>query len=272
MDKTLREYLTIADNIHEYLDKYFICLSNKIIEEKIIELQSNIKTIQSVAYQLANVSNIATRELIKRSKPITKPINPYPTDEDIGILRSLNPSEHKEIIKGINVPIKKVKSITDIPISSLYYVENIKQYAINIEGIIIKGNIGNIVDYQVENSVKCEYGADCKSILRNIKCSYYHDPEDYIKHNLEVPDTIKNFTVGSWVYSKSHKPKTYFARHVGSRDRLIQDLRTLKLVQYREEISNRESQLIHDLLIYLILNSKGLLERYKPWKKMPVNI
>ena len=50
---------------------------------------------------------------------------------------------------------------------------------------------------------------------------------------------------------------------------MIYDLNTLKRVQYREEITNREGQLIHDLLIYMILNARGLLERYPHWKHMP---
>lgn len=270
MDKTLRDYLKHADDVYEYFEKYFVCLSDKQIEEKIIEIQSNIKTIQTVAYQLANVSNIATRALNKRSKPITKPVDPYPSNEDVGILRSLNPIESKELIKGISIPVKTVDCINDIPIGNLYYVENIKQFAINIAGIIIKGNLGNIVDYRADNSAKCEYGIECKSFKRKTQCSYYHDPEDYIKLGLPVPEITKNFTVGSWIYSKTKTPKTYFARHVGSKDKLLYDLSTIKRVQYREEISNRECQLIHDLLIYLVLNSKGLLERYVPWKKMPV--
>ncbi len=271
MDITLRDYLKSADNTLDYLEKYFSILTSKQIEEKITELQSNIKTIQTVAYQLANVSNIATRALHKRNKNTTlKPIDPYPTDKDLGILKSLNPVESKELVKGISVPVKTVEFTTDIPESSLYYVNETKQYAVNIAGIIIRGDLGNIVEYQCENSAHCEYGIDCNSFKTKKQCPYYHQPEDYIKQKLPVPERTKNFTAGSWLYSKTKTPRTYFTRHIGSRDRLIFDLNTIRTVQYREEIANREGQLIHDLLIYLVLNSRGLLDKYKPWKKIPI--
>jgi len=265
MDRTLRDYLNHADECHEQLEKYFAGLTSKQVEDKILEMQANIKTIQAVAYQIANISNIASRALSKRSKYVHKFIDPLPNENDCGVLRSMYPIESKELVDGIQIPVKTIDSAKDIPIAHIYYVNDIKQYAINIEGIVIKGNLGNIVNYQIENSVRCEYGIECKSFKKNIKCKYYHDPEDYIKCNMQVPDNTKNFTVGSWIYSKTKTPRTYFARHIGSKDNLIHDLNTIKRVQYREEIANREGQLIHDLLIYLVLNSKGLLERYIPW-------
>lgn len=268
MDKTLKEYLKQADNTHEFLDNFCIALSPKLLEEKILELQSSIKILQSISKRIADVSNIATR-ILRHKKTIDKQtekfIDPYPTSEDHGILRTLYPEEKKQIVKDIQIPTKVVEKISDIPISNLYYVKELKQYAININGIIIKGNLGNIVNYKDKFTNRCEYGTECRSFKKHVSCPYYHDPEDYIKNGKEVPDIERNFTAGSWMYSKTKTPKTYFCRHLGSKNRLIYDLQTIKKVQYREEISNREGQLIHDLLIYMILNSKGLLERYPHW-------
>ncbi len=267
MDQSLRDYLKQADIVHEYIDKFCVILTPKQLEEKVIELQSSIKTIQAVAKRIADISNIVTRVLNKKTstKIINKYIDPYPTEEDHGTLRTLFAEEKKQIAKDISIPVKIVENISDIPISNFYYINSLKQYAININGIIIKGNLGNIVDYKDKFSSRCEYGAECKSFKKNMLCSYYHDPEDFIKNGKPIPDIERNFTTGSWIYSKTKTPKTYFCRHVGSKNRLIYDLNTLKRVQYREEISNREGQLIHDLLIYMILNSKGLLERYPHW-------
>lgn len=278
MDITLREYLKLADDSHEYIDKFCIALSVDKLESKIQELQASIKNIQSVAKRMADVSNIATR-ILNRKKASTrtyakpnKVIDPYPTEFDHATLRTIYPEKNIEIVDGINIPIKTVNALSEIPVTNIYYVENIKQYAINVNGIILKGNLGNLVEYQTENSARCEYGVECKSFKKNIKCTYYHDPEDFIKHDLPVPDIPRSFTIGSWLYSKNRNPRTYFTRHLGSKDRLIYDLHNLKKVQYREEISNREGQLIHDLLIYLILNSKGLLERYPHWKCVSTKI
>ena len=278
MDRTLRSFLQQADDLHESLEKYCVALTAEQIEEKVLELQSAMKTIQSVVYQMANVSNIATRVANRKRKTKAKNetsdrpvIDPYPTEHDIGTLRSVNPQESKEIMTGITIPIRTVATAKEIPVSNLYYVEEMKQYAINIEGIILRGDLCNITDYQTELSAVCEYGISCKSFQKHTKCPYYHDPSDYIYHKQEIPTSRRNFTIGSWIYSKKKTPKTYFTRHLGSRDRLMYDLATLKRVQYREEIYNREGQLIHDLLIYMILNSKGLLERYPHWQKIPKN-
>lgn len=272
MDRTLRSFLQQADDLHDYLEKFCVALSVEQIESKIYELQAGIKTIQTVAYQMANISNIANRLVIRKrrtrrnnmaemvKKSLT--IDPHPTDADIGTIRTMYPVESREIIKGVKIPIKIVETSREIPVANLYYVKDIKQYAFNLEGIVVRGDLCNIVDYQKERSAKCEYGHNCKSFKNKTECPYYHDPDDYIFHGLPVPDQPRNFTVGSWIYSKKKNPSTYFTRHLGSKDRLIFDLNTLKRIQYREEISNREGQLMHDLLIYMILNSRGLLERY----------
>lgn len=285
MDNSLRSFLQQADSFHEYLEKYCITMSADQIEQKVTELHSSIKTIQAVAYHLANIANIGTRvvnrkrkskksDIVEVIKEMTskKYLDPYPSDLDIGTIRSLNPLESIEVIKNIRVPIVRVNTSKDIPVSNLYYINDVKQFAINVEGIVIRGDIGNIVKYQTEQSAECEYGVNCKSFKKKSKCKYYHDPTNYIYHNLPIPDNTRNFTVGSWIYSKKKMPKTYFTRHVGSRDSMVHDLDNLKKIQYREEIYNREGQLIHDLLVYMILNSKGYIKKYEQWKHMPRTI
>lgn len=272
MNNTLKDYLKQADDAHEYLDKFCIALSTETLEEKILELQIAIKNIQSVAKRIADVSNIATRILnrkkaTKRNTSVksSKVIDPYPSEFDHVTLRTLYPEKEVTIVNNISVPVKIVETLSDIPVTYMYYIPKLNQFALNVNGVILKGNLGNLVEYQTENSARCEYGVECRSFTKKIKCPYYHDPEDFIKHNLPVPDDVRSFTIGSWLYSKNRNPRTYFTRHLGSKDSLSYDLHNLKKVQYREEISNREGQLIHDLLIYMILNSKGLLERYPHW-------
>jgi hypothetical protein len=269
MDKTLRDYLKLADDTHDYLDKFCVALSPAQLDTKILELQSAIKIIQSVAKRIADVSNITTRLINKKrhfEKSKTKYIDPYPTSNDSAVLRTLYPETSVHIDTNINIPAKIVQDISEIPVSNLYYVEPLKQFAINVDGVVIKGNLGNIVEYKKENSARCEYGSECKSFTKNIECPYYHDPEDFIKHNKEVSDKTRNYTAGSWIYSRNKNPSTYFARHLGSRDKLLFDLNTLKKVQYHEEISNREGQLIHDLILYQILHNRGLLCKYPHWQ------
>jgi hypothetical protein len=273
MNKTLKDFLKHSDEFHDYIEKFCIILSVETIEEKMLELQAEIKTIQAVAKRMADVSNIAARIITrkKQEKKIntknTKFIDPYPSERDHATLRNIYPDSIKKISPTIDLMVKYVPNIEDIPVTNLYYVENLKQFAVNINGIIIKGNLANIVEYQTEKSARCEYGIECKTFIKDSKCKYYHEPEDYIKLKREPIEEMRNFTVGSWLYSKTKKCKNYFTRHIGNYANLEYDLNTLKKVQYREEIDNREGQLIHDILIYMILNTKGFLEKYPHWIK-----
>ena len=268
MDLTLRDYLSKADDMHNQMFKFGIALSSDKLSANINTLRKYIKNIQAVSKRMADVSNIINHVLnIKNNKLNIQYVDPYQTTNDHAVLRTMYPSDKDkiQITEYTTLPIRTIESPSDIPISYLYYIKSHKQYAINIAGVIIKGTLGNIVDYKTTQSARCEYGIKCKSFEKNIKCQYYHDPEDYIKFGKDVPTIIRNFTVGSWMYSKNRKPKKYFTRHIGSLDTLDFDIKQLKRISFREEISTREGQLMHDLLIYMISHSHGLLERYPSW-------
>lgn len=272
MNKTLSEILENTDRLHNKVIKYGIGLSNEFLENNIIHLQKEIKNIQAIAKHMADISNLCNRFLIQRDKQISinKCIETYPRYTDHAVISLHNTDTSMTIIDDIKFPIKIVNRIEDIPQNiSLYYIENLKQYAISINGIIIKGNLANICHYKCEKSARCEYGIECKTFLKNRKCNYYHEPEDYIKLGWTPPtNERRNFTVGNWIYSgvkKDLKKNPYYTRHVGSADCLIQDMKLLTQLQYRDEIFNRESQLMHDVLIYLILAHKGFVEKYSYW-------
>jgi len=270
MDKTLREYLAIADDMLTAIHTTGIAIKTDNLERSNKELKLYIKNIQAITKRMADVANIYNRAVLHRKKQgITKQINTYPTENDHAVLRLYEPIEKKNIVADIALPIKTVEKCCEIPVSNIYYVNELKQYVINVAGVNIKGNLANINKYKTAGSARCEHGIQCKSFKNSTTCNYYHDPEDYIKLKLPVPDNnTRTFTTGSWFYSKNKNPRTYFTRHIGSKDSLIYDLHTLKSIQYIEEVYNREGQLMHDLLMYMILHSEGLLERYPHWQKM----
>lgn len=287
---TIQDFIELGNNTREYLEKYFALLSNDVVYEKINELQACIKTLQAVSYKLADVSNTATRAVNYRklqlnATSVKKFIDPYPTEFDIGtILFNQNPTK-KTLVPEIELPVKYVENITEIPTSHLYYVKSLNSYAINVEGINLVGNLGNITSYQSKKTSICEYGTDCRSFKNNVNnsilqtkstneeneikepCKYYHDPRDFIFHNVPVlTDSSRNFTPGSWIYSnKINKKSNYFTRHVGNGETLNHDINQLKRISYKEEVITREHQLIHDLLVYLALISKNMVEKHKKW-------
>jgi len=271
MDTTLREYLAMADESHDYVDKFGVAIPVDKINERVTQLHIAIKNMQSVAKRLADVANVINQLALqkKTTKSMSSAVDPYPTENDHAVLRTTEPETHRTILDKIKIPVKTVNELKEIPVNHIYYVKELKQYAINVAGTVIKGNLGNIVNYQTECTARCEYGVKCKSFDRGEPCKYYHDPEDFIARGKEVPDRVRNYTAGSWIYTKNKRSKkTYFARHVGNRETMLYDLAMLRRLQYREEIANREGQLIHDLLTYMILHSKGMLERYPHWGTM----
>ena len=264
MDTTLRQILTKSDQIHNYVCQYGIALNTSVLEEHINTLQADIKTIQSVAKRLADTSNIINQLVLISKKKISY-INPYPDKYGHSVLK-FNDNEQKEVIPQVSIPVETVPDIEYIPDSKLYYVEKYKQYAVNIAGITLKGNLGNILSYGEKATDTCDYGATC-SKLSSGECCFYHPPEDYIKAKLPVKNVIRNFTPGSWVYSRDKNMKNHFCRHVGSKDTLLTDLKQFKSLIYKKEVATREEQIIHDLLIYLILVKKGYIEKYRKWYK-----
>jgi hypothetical protein len=260
MDITLREYLAAADAIHQKIEMCGVILKPRELEQYVNQLQTGIRTIQSIAKRMADISNIANEIILyKKEGAAVKTINTYPSENDHATISTLYADEFKEPHPGIKVPVKVVKTLAQIPKQHLYYVENIKSYAVNIGGVCLRGGLANYSHYQEPYTARCEYGTQCKNIAL---CKYYHEPEDYLRLHLEVPDRPRNFTIGSYIYSKKKTPSAYFTRHIGGKSTLEEDFLTLKQVQFREEIATREGQLIHDLLIYMMLHSKGLLERY----------
>lgn len=261
MDQTLEQFMKLADDTETFIQKYAIGVNLRLLEEKILKLQSSIRTIQAVAVRLANVSNVCTKIKRARSKieDIPKFIDPYPKTGDYTVLRTLYAKDTQAITKRTKLPVVRVESPEDIPVHPLYYIEKFKQFAINVNGVILRGNIGNIEDYQGHKTARCEYGSCCKS-LQN--CKYYHDPTDYKDNYVEQ---VRNFTVGSFIFTRNNNPKTYYARHIGSLDTLEQDIAKLKTRQFRDEINTRQDQLMHDLLILMVLHSLGYLEEYPHW-------
>lgn len=266
--KSLEEYMKLADDAEDFIHKYAISANISTIDDKILQLQSSIKTLQAVAIRLANVSNVCTKIRKLRTKFDT-PMNyvdPYPKSGDHTIIRTMFPKDTQEITKHTKLPVVRVETPEDIPVHPLYYVESMKQFAVSINGIILRGNIGNIEEYQSEKTARCEYGKECKCLTTG--CKYYHDPKDYIDKKIPIIHQLRNFTTGSFLYTRNLNSKTYYARHIGSLNTLEIDIARLKKRQFREEINTRQDQLMHDLLILLILHSLGYLEDYPHWPKL----
>lgn len=292
MDITLRDYLAAADSIQNNVIKANMRAED--LSRDMISLRTGIKMIQAVAKKMADVSNMIQQVIDYSNHQYTR-IDPYPRSDSHAVVRYLYPEEERPVSythANIKLNVKSVRDTPDIPTSALYYIKDLDQFAININGVVIKGNVGNVADYGSERTAWCEYGTCCKAFQNaiqgrsadksadksakesarpksNFACHYYHPPEDYIRAGAPIEkyhEAHRNFTAGSWITANTlnaKKQSKHFMRHIGSLDTLASDLHTMQKRQYHDEVATREDQLIHDLLIYMILIRNGYVERYR---------
>ena len=284
MDKsmTIKDMLALTDKIYSETDNYAIFLSCDHLEQRVLSLQSMIKDIQAVARHMADVSNEINQILLfkkRHMQPVRKPIlqltkleentggylvadlltnkhiDPYPKESDHTVVRFKYAEETREISPGVSIPIKTVETPSKIPISHMYYIKSLNCYAININGVIIKGDLCDILPYGSSKTAMCSYDLTCK---KRSTCQFYHSDEK----------TKRAFTPGSWIYNNvaaRERPSKYYTRHVGDGKSLLIDLKLMSKSHYNNEVLTRECQVIHDLLIYIAMTSHGLVDDYKPW-------
>lgn len=251
MDNNIFNYVDKANILLKKIIECGVCLPQETIKNDLDTLYSDIRTLQTLSGRLAYIANI----YIKFLKDKKELISTLPKKNDhISLLSHL---KNKTIINenGIEIKIQAetVDNIHDIPSSKLYYVKSLDEYAVNINGLIIKGNLLNIMNKPSVNSKLCEKREKCKDIKT---CSYYHPPEDYIRNDLPLDPSPRNVSPINWLYDKK-KP---FTRKIGGRNTLLKDIQT-----YNKKEDFRQSQLIHDILIYNILHSNQLLPNYEYW-------
>jgi len=262
MDNTLSDFLKKSDTISNKLYTKGICLQSDEISDYIKTLYKDIKMIQSISRRLADVANMC-KEFIpnKDINTITK-VDPLPTAEDHSISRCYMKTEKKSLVDDLTINVNVVNSIDLIPVSNLYYVNDINQFAVNINGIVIKGNLAIIKNKKSKKSKQCSHGIKCDQIKNN-KCLYYHPPDDYKKLSLKIPEDNRVFSPSSWVYN-GNKNKKYI-RKLGGKNTIVEDLKYIKKTNDFNELFNREGQLIHDILLYNILHQEKMLVKYSYW-------
>ncbi len=238
-------------------------VSTKYLEEKAAQLQSIIKTIQIISRRLADIANIVNQVLYLKSKKFHAFIDPYPYPGEHGCLIGACDAK-KEVVPGLSLPVSIVNDEKEIPSRvNLYYIAATNQFAMQLNGYIISGNIGNLSQDKLSTAA-CTYGSKCKNLLKHGKCSFHHENADYKQLQLKEPkNNFRNFTYGSWIYSRNKKGSY---RHVGNRDTLIEDLANTKNSDYTQELRTREAQLMHDVLVYLSMIQFGMSHKFPDWK------
>jgi hypothetical protein len=180
-----------------------------------------------------------------------------------------------------NTILCKNYDISNIINNNIYYIQDINQYCIKINNMILRGNIGNIYMKQmltqnnlITNIFICNKFNECKNILNNEVCKFYHDPLELLKlkdkniisdafYKKQISNT-KNFINTSWMYYNSFKNKrNKHMRNFGSKAYLKYDIDYMKISKDKSimmDIENFKLQVMHDILILLSLHDNKLFE------------
>lgn len=285
-DLNLKEILDDANEIQKKINyvenltmlKTLSPISDKEIFDDIQKVALMIKKTQAVTKKLVNIYNYCNNSFRKKIKYFKKEqdyIDPYPKNTDWLHIhkKNINKENSEEVVPGIPIRVEKVETIENIPHMPLYWVKTLNQFAFNLNGVVFRGNIGNIYFDRINQEKKhnvynCSFRVKNKNICNhtvNKKCKYYHDPltSKSIHSN---PECIRNFINSSFLYT--NQPKTFknkYMRHIGNRKTLKEDLEIMQLHNsrgtYKEEIDIRQAQSIHDVLIILAMNQYDLLEQ-----------
>ena len=283
MDLTLKQIIEKVDDIHIQVNKLDIVMNFNKIKAYLLELKNLEKQIGAVYMKVSNISHICCNK--KNTCIDVKNTNETYSDNDWTYLnRSNTPySLSKNIANNIAINVKIVKNINEIPNTPLYWVSELNQFAFHINGVILRGNIGNIYNQthiksniSTNQTIICNHRNECKNLQMDKVCKFYHDPiellsaldekiitkETFIKYK----SLSRNFINTSWLYTDlPHHKKNIMMRHFGSKNTLKHEFDLMKISNSKINemlIDNYRQQTIHDLLVILGLNQCGLLKEY----------
>lgn len=229
MDWKLEQFLERADYLH-----YLCQTDNPDYPQMLDELKNNIQNIQSIVNRLTDIHNAINQQYRKNTtflsrKLLTKNVNPTSDDWKNQQLKNI------EVAPDVKIKSIVINTLAELPNYNIYYVNEINNFAFQINGVVFNGHIGNITKKPLQKKCKRE---NCQ----NPKCSLFHGG-------------IRNFSTGCWMYSSIINEKTKNMRHIGNRQTLFQDITRIENnPEKNNEIELWDSQAIHTILTTLALH------------------
>lgn len=275
-----------TDSIHTQVDS--LDESNNCIQMKncLRELHNMVRQINIVNRKVSNIYNICYNKQKSNTHKYSKQddVPPALPNDWVYLNRNITTNTtSKPLTSDIPINVKIVDNINNVPNTPLYWVSNINQYVIHINGVIFRGNIGNIYN---KNHIKknkiahqiaiCKHGNSCQTVLNSSICKFYHDPIELlklVKTKKITRDTFneykklrRNFLNTSWIYTElPHSTGNNLMRQFGSRNTLKHEFDLIKINNINANeitIDNFRHQCMHDFLIVMGLNQYGLLKEY----------
>jgi len=253
MNRTLDNFLECSNRTHKLLISEYINLQDaKVFVD---QLELDICQIEVVLNKLLQIQRSCNRAISRRYGIGIRKVDNMTagtfnvmsrTAIDTWRCDPVNCIESKtiEIAPNLNIRAQVVDSIEDVPNSALYWVKELECFAMQICGLLITGNLGEVFTSktprdkicQVES---CKFGILCK----NQNCRYLHPR----------PGEVRNFINPSWLHANAPLcAKNKLMRHFGSRSTMSQDI-TQFILQIGSKVMHenwlvRKSQLMHDIL------------------------
>lgn len=284
MDVTLKQYLEKADEIHDNIVNKNQHLSPTKTKNQLYELEAYIKQIQTISHRIAHIYNTCkkmyTDGFLPHREIRLKPVNPFPEKNNWSYVSRIPSENSRSLAPRIKVNVKEVENCSDIPNTPLYWVRSLNQFALHINGVIFRGNIGNIYPSSGNSGVhvkKCKHKNECTFLLGGKKCRFYHDPAQvkilydrgHISEDVfeQYKGIHRNYTNASFLYTTdARKNKNKMMRFVGNRNTLYNDLLVSKYKNDIQWSDSYQSQAFHDLLVVMAINQCGLITGYSDVK------
>lgn len=227
---TITEILSDANDTYTKISETFI--PTKQCESLLADLESNIHQLQSLTVRLAIIYN-KCKTSTARIRTLAPDRKHVTSEKD---WKKIISSKKKQfpVAPGLNIWSNTVKNVAELPDTSIFHIQDTNQFGFCINGIVLKGNIGNILTSGIPR--------------RRIKECYCNDPGCQKYH----PDKheIRNFTADSFTFTVDKMSKHNInMRFIGSRNTLLGDIhkhghRNLQLFR---------DQVMHDVLVLLAI-------------------
>lgn len=269
MDLSLYDYMEHATNIYNTILHNGDFLSVPTLRTEIDKIELIIKNIQHTLIKITGLYNICKQKIqhriVEPANKLANYNNAASSRQHLQILdHTLPPSKWPNIFSKISnisikpdivIPAKVVQHLNQVPNINIYWVTSIQQFVLKINNTIIRGDIGDV--YKRQPSGACGSKYDYDNLPSNIKacikckntpskgCIYYHDPLKY-GYNPHINKTyIHNFMATSWLTRPRISRSTYKL-----------DIEKIKMNNDNAaDISMLQSQMMHDLLSYIIIIS-----------------
>ena len=250
MNITLKQISQYADDTHK---KIFLEKNTTVRDycNHILLLRAYSEQLNLLSLQVEKIYNACQKE-VTDSLQLDAPILHIPDNICVAPGIFFNKDE-----------VHVVEDESNISNTKLYYVKNINQFAIKINKVLIRGNIGNIsqFDQSIVNSknpnvITCKY-----TLCEDDSCSFYHDP---LLHK-NKPAAVRNFTNSQMMYSSSKRcASNRNMNHVGHRNTLkidIEKISKMEIQKLQNELDIHQSRSMHFLLTHLSIMKCMPLEK-----------